>query len=417
MNIQLNKTCVSLLLFTALTGLHGESADKSALTTQWSGFRGKGNSVAEGISVPMKWNDASIAWRAPLDSIGQSSPVIWNDLIFVTSIKGPNKEELLVHCVALDSGKNVWTRSFKNLFPEEVNDYFSRSAPTPVVDKDRVYALFECGTFIALTHLGETAWRRELAADYGPFEGNHGQGASPIRTSNGVVVLMDHKGPSFIASLDPVTGETLWKTARDTSSAWASPMVVNHGENDEWILCGAAGQVNAYDPQSGTRLWNFDEVDGNNVPSATIHGNHIAISSSQRANSMVLTIKSGKPEPLWKATIASNSFGSPLIHKGRVYFVNKAGIVYCYALESGELLFDHRLPSIVWASPLGSDGHVWFFCRTGETVIMKAADTPIVEVTSSISIDETDRVYGYAVSDGKIIFRIEKELVCVQTRP
>ena len=379
----------------------------------WPGFRGGGNSVTFVQTLPERWSDGSVAWRASLPGSGQSSPVIWGDRLFTTSAEGSNKETLHIFCHDLETGAELWRREFLNSVPEKVTDYISRSAPTPAVDENRVYALFESGDLISLTHGGQTVWKRNLSRDYVPFEGNHGQGASPVLSSRGLVVVMDHKGDSFIASFAKSTGKTLWKTPRNTSSAWSSPVIRRRVDGGEEIVCSASNTVAGYDPARGTLLWNFNDVDGNNVPTATTSGGWIFVGSSSKNNALLLRFENSQPEVAWKAAEASSSFGSPLIHNGRVYLVNKAGVLFCYALESGRLLFDRRLPASTWASPLGAGNRIWFFCKDGSTVVMESADTPKDLSAASLKVAGNDRVYGYAVAPGKFVFRLGAELICI----
>ena len=364
-------------------------------------------------TLPERWDDGSVAWRAALPGSGQSSPVIWGDRLFSTSAEVANKETLHVLCHDLETGSELWRREFHNSVPKKTSRYISRSAPTPAVHKKRVYALFESGDLASLTHEGQTVWKRNLSRDYGPFEGNHGQGSSPVLSSRGLVVVMDHKGDSFIASFAKNTGKTLWKTPRNTSSAWASPGIRRRANGGEEIVCSASNTVAGYDPARGTLLWNFNDIAGNNVPTATAFGRWIFVGSSSKNNSLLLRLENGQPKIAWKAAQASSSFGSPLIHNGRVYLINKAGVLFCYALKSGQLLFDRRLPDSTWASPLGAGNRIWFFCKDGSTVVMESADTPKVLSTASLKVAGNDRVYGYAVASGKFVFRLGAELICI----
>ena len=410
MKMQLNRI-VSLLPAVFLP--FGWVVSDNVPAKHWPGFRGGGNSVSPVLTLPERWSDGSVAWRAPLPGSGQSSPVIWGDRLFTTSAEGANKETLHILCHDWATGLELWRREFHNSVPEKVTPYISRSAPTPAVDENRVYALFESGDLVSLTHGGQTVWKRNLSRDYGPFEGNHGQGASPVLSSRGLVVVMDHKGDSFIASFTKGTGKTLWKTPRNTSSAWASPVIRRRANGGEEIVCSASNTVAGYDPTQGTLLWNFDGIDGNNVPTATAFGKWLFIGSNNKNNSLLLRLENGQPEIAWKAAEASSSFGSPLIHNGRVYLVNKAGVLFCYALESGRPLFDRRLPASTWASPLGAGNRIWFFCKNGSTIVIESADTPKVLSEASLKIAGNDRVYGYAVASGKLVFRLGAELICV----
>jgi len=225
-------------------------------------------------------------------------------------------------------------------------------------------------------------------------------------------VVLDHEGQSWLLSLDKESGAIQWKTERDASSAWASP-VTTFIDNQESILLSASRTVRSYDPRTGDLLWEYDGVIGNNVPSVSVSGDWIAVPSNRKGHCRVLRIIEGKPTLVWKSKQASSSFGSPLIHEGRVYFVNKAGIVFCHDLASGELLYDHRLSASTWASPLAVGSRLWFFGQDGETTIMKGGELPEVMASPKLSMPPKDRIYGYAAMRGCIVMRSGNQLFCV----
>ncbi|OYW16720.1 MAG: pyrrolo-quinoline quinone, partial [Planctomycetales bacterium 12-60-4] len=129
----------------------------AALTTtpgdRWPAFRGDGTSLSAATKLPTEWNDTTnIAWSVSIPGYGQSSPVVWGDRVFVTSADGEEKDRLLVSCFTMATGEKLWTKEFSGTQKVKVSDYVSRGAPTPVVDAERVYAFFESGDLVALSH-------------------------------------------------------------------------------------------------------------------------------------------------------------------------------------------------------------------------------------------------------------------------
>ena len=145
------------------------------------------------------------------------------------------------------------------------------------MDDQHVYAFFEEGYLIVLTHDGDVVWELDLRKEYGPFEGNHGLGASPTLASSGLILTLDHERQSWLICLDKQTGELKWKTPRESSSAWVSPVVVP-SKSGEQIFLSASRSVMAYDAGTGKDLWEFGGIIGNNVPSITVQGEWIVIS-------------------------------------------------------------------------------------------------------------------------------------------
>lgn len=401
---------IATLLFTLVA-----NADESP---EWPGFRGLGNSLSSADNLPLTWSPTNnIAWSVELPGVGQSSPVVFRETVYVTSVEGANKETLIVSARALGTGEVRWEKRFDAAATQEDSDYVSKAAPTPVLDARGVYALFESGDFIALDHAGGVRWRRDLAGDYGPFEGNHGQGSSPVLTPHGVVVLVDHKGESFVATLDRDTGETKWKTARESSSAWSTPTLLKRGDTRE-IVVSASGSIAGYAAVDGKELWRVDGLDGNNVPSPTLVDNLMVVASRKKGFGQTYRFDpehpGEAPVKAWTPEEASSAFGSPLVFKGRVYFVNDAGVAFCYDQSTGELLWSERVADAGWASPLGNHDRVYFFGKNGETTVVAAGDTFDVLQTNVLDVVTGDRVYGYAVADQSFIMRTASRLIRVK---
>jgi outer membrane protein assembly factor BamB len=389
-------------------------ATAADLNAHWPGFRGFRQSVTPQAGLPLHWSDAdNVAWRVTLPGTGQSSPVIWGGRVFVTAIEGARKETLRVLAIDLNSGRELWQREWTSSFPEQDSDYMSRAAPTPAVDAERVYVLFESGDLFALSHEGEEIWHRELTQDFGPFEGNHGQGSSPLLVDDSVVVLMDHKGPSFIAAFDRAAGTTRWKTDRSTSSAWSSPVLTErHGQVE--ILTSASGSVTAYDPTDGSVRWSYEGLEGNNVPSPSTDGDLVLVGSRKKGANLALRVAAdGATTVAWVSADATSAFGSPLLHQGRAYIVNDAGVAFCHRLDTGELLWDARIGDSTWAAPLAAGERVYLFSKNGRTTVLRAADTFEVIAQNQLAVDAKDRVYGYAIAENRFVFRFGHHLLCV----
>src|SRR5690606_31571476 len=158
-----------------------------------------GTNTTSLTNLPLTWSDdANIAWQAPLDGYGQSSPVVFGGKVFVTSIEGKSKELGIVAAYNLQTGKKLWRSEVaaSQLVPD--SDMVGRSAPTPCVGAERVSAFFESGDVAAFDHAGKRLWHRRLAKEYGEYKGNHGLGGSPAQSADTLFLLVDHDGPSYL---------------------------------------------------------------------------------------------------------------------------------------------------------------------------------------------------------------------------
>lgn len=371
---------MSILLLSVLLG-----ADPTPTET-WPGFRGDGTSCTVAKNLPLKWSPTeNVAWRTPLPGYGQSSPVVWKDRVFATAIDGVEKERLFVVAVDVAAGKVAWRKEFAATQKGKNNPMMSRAAPTPVVDKDGIYAFFESGDVIALDHAGEMKWQRSLSKDYGAFKNNHGVGSSPAQTDKAVVVLIDDLGPSYLVALDKATGKNIWKADRTSRASWTSPVVAAFNDKPA-VLVSSSGSLTAYDAATGKELATLEGLVGNNIPSPVVLGDVIVLgagenrmkpdlAASAKSNCCVrLTAKGDKAsfETVWDGKKAICQHASPLIYKGHAYFVTKAGLVHCVDLRTGEERYAERLDNQCWATPVGAGDHVFFFGKDGVTTVLKA---------------------------------------------
>ncbi|MBC7820897.1 MAG: PQQ-binding-like beta-propeller repeat protein [Planctomycetaceae bacterium] len=369
----------AILLAAALIGADSKPSDK------WPGFLGAGASQVDPQSIPLKWSPTeNIAWKTKLPGRGQSSPVIWGGRVFVTAIDGSMKDKCFVTALDLADGHELWRHSVDGSQKVRSNYFQSRSAPTPVVDGERVYAFFETGNFVALTHDGKPVWSRSLTKDFGEFETNIGLAGSLLQTADSVIVLADHEGPSYLAALDKSTGETRWKTDRDSRKSYASPSLVPVGDASQ-IVVSSDGTVDGYDPATGKLLWSFEDVGGNTSTTPLPIGNgrflvsaapgmHGERETAARKSNLVMQIEKTadgfQPKILWQ-TETMPSFASPMVHQGHAYWVNRAGVIFAFNAETGQQIFTQRA-QLCWQTPIGIGDRVYFFGKDGITTVIAA---------------------------------------------
>ncbi len=405
--------CITCYILTVISGL---SVSASVADDSWPGFRGFGDSHVANVNLPLTWGDEkNVVWKKDLPGYGQSSPVVWNDLAFVTATQGDEKETLLVVCLKVESGEVVWQKEFPTSKTEKVTDYISRAAPTPVVDSQRVYAFFESGDILALTHAGETVWARSLTKEYGPFKGNHGVGSSPAQSDEALIVLVDHAGPSYLLSIEKATGKNVWKKDRKSRTSWSTPIVASGADGPE-ILISSNGSAECFAARTGELIWEVTDLKGNTVASPSITAEAVLIGSSQASDNLLIR-RGGKgnvtaTHVAWRADGASSSFGSPLIHEGRAYFVSKANVLTAVNMVNGEKLWTERLPDSTWASPLASGDRIYFFCKDGTTVVIRS--TAAFEKLAENKLTTEGRVYAYAVTHGGLLIRNGNRLTFVR---
>lgn len=376
-----------IVLFTFVICLAEEDSTPITNAQCWPGFQGAGATQLAADSLPLSWSPTkNLAWQTEIPGKGQSSPVIWGERVFATSIEGAMKNDCHVVALDLEQGTLLWDFKTASSQPVRGNYFQSRSAPTPVVDADRVYAFFETGNLLALNHEGKQAWSRSLTEEYGEFEVRIGLAASLVQTRDTVIVLIDHEGPSYLLAVDKQTGKTKWKTKRFSRQSYASPAVLKINQADQ-IVCSSSGSVDGYDPASGKLLWTYEEVGGNRACTPLAFGDgKFLISASPgmhderladaKKSNFAMQVKRVGDEfeqtILWKTSKAMPAFGSPMVYQGLAYWVNKVGVVYCFDAETGKQVYVKRLGQPCWATPLGLGDRIYFPGKDGLTTVIAA---------------------------------------------
>lgn len=382
----------------------------------WKEFRGNGSSLIAGRQgLPLEWSDqANLSWNVATPGYGQSSPVIFDQHVFVTSVEGARKETLILTAFDLSNGEKLWSYRGAPAQSIQESDMISKAAPTPIADAGGVYAFFETGNLVALDRRGQLRWERRLTEEFGEFGGRHGIGSSLRLCQSGVMALVAHSGPSYLICVDPGTGETVWKADRLEKVSWTTPAVTEH-EGRELALVSAGDRVDAYDTGDGSLLWALEGFERATVPSPTPTPGGAIIGSSKKGWTSAIRFGSAastKPEIAWRASEATSYFSSPLVHRSRVYMVNKAGVAFCLDLETGQEVWHQRLKGPCWASSIAAGDSIYFFGVNGTVEVYGAADTPSKVAENSLS--EESRLYGIAVDEGKLVLRFGRRLTCIR---
>jgi outer membrane protein assembly factor BamB len=419
----------------------------------WPAFLGAGASEAKAEQLPLKWSPTeNIAWRAIMPGHGQSSPVVWGERVFLTSVEGPQKDTFHTVCLDLNSGKELWRKSLKNSAPVANSVYVSRAAPTPVVDATHIVVQFESGDCVAYSHDGTEQWKRTLGTELGPFVAEFGLAASPCQSDKFLYVLLEHDGPSFLVALDKKSGETAWKTERTSRRSWSSPAIIKIAGEPQ-VVISSAGSVDGYDSASGKLLWSFNDVGGNTgtTPMDCGEGRFFVAASagrggenteaSKKSNCMLQVTRDGsswKVDRKWIAEEAAPSWASPILHQGLAYWVNRQGVIYCFDAATGANVYRERTKQSCWATPYAVGDRIYWFGKDGLVTVIAAgrefkvlaenqlwspddlkpedagpASESTEERRNAAAMFSGPTLYGYAVANNRFVIRIGNQVFCV----
>ncbi len=343
----------------------------------WPRWRGpSGQGVVEGKGYPDRWsNRQNILWKVELPGRGNSSPIVWRDQIFLTTGRD-NGKRISILSYRRSNGQLQWESFIPWARPERVFRKNSHASATPVTDGERVYASFGSQGLVAVDLRGKVVWHH----DVGDIDNYHGTAGSPVLYKDRLFVYQDQRQDAFVAAFDKLTGETIWRSDREASIGWGTPIVIRAGDHDELIVSGQ-NQVHAYDPETGKELWHCDGNLREVIPTPVV-GHGLVFCVSGRAGP-TLAIRPGgqanvtETHLAWKQSKGASFVPSPLLYGELLYMVNDMlSVVTCYEATTGKLMWQGRLGEPrgegFSSSPVAVDGKLFFTNDAGETFVLRA---------------------------------------------
>jgi outer membrane protein assembly factor BamB len=382
----------------------------------WPSFRGtRAAGVADGQKLPDTWNvttGENILWKAPIPGLAHSSPIVWGNVVFVTSaISGQGaatfkpglygdgdasddrtSQQWTLTAVDKKTGKVLWNRVAHSGVPRNKRHIKSTYASgTPATDGRIVVAWFGSEGVHAYDVAGNFRWKVDLGrVDMGAYDiptYEWGPASSPIIWNDLVILQCDTQADSFVIALDALTGRTVWKTERDELPSWGTPTVIDTPAGPE-LVTNASNFVRGYDPRTGKELWRLGRSSKITAPTPIAAGGLMVIASGRAPERPVFAVRPGARGDItptegsassaglaWSKTGRGSYMPTPLAYDGLLYVLANAGLFDAYRIDTGEEVYRQRLThpgSGFSASPVAADGKIYLANEDGDMLVVAA---------------------------------------------
>jgi outer membrane protein assembly factor BamB len=388
----------------------------AAVAGNWPRFRGpNGTGVAEDKDVPVRWTtDTGVLWKTALPGKGHSSPIVWNDRVFLQTASSDGKERSLV-CLDANSGQIVWTQKAPGT-RGKTHSRSSLASNTPATDGDRVYSLFWDGQDLhlcAYDFTGKQVWKRDL----GGFTSQHGAGHSPIVHDGKVILANDQDGSAVLQAFDAVTGKDVWEVKRPAFRACYSTPCLNGKE----LLVGSTAGVSGYDPATGKELWKYtwhhSGMPLRTVASPIIADGVVIVNAGDGSGLRhTIAVKLGgsgdvsETHLVWENT-KTLPYVPTMLAKGEyAYSVNDRGMAACHVARTGKEIWSERLGSPMTASPILVDGKIYAVGEDGKVYVYQAGPEYKLLATNLLGEEVSSTP---ALANGKLYIRGQQHLICI----
>jgi outer membrane protein assembly factor BamB len=365
-----------------------------------------------GSGYPDAWSATDgVKWKTVVPGAGNSSPIVWRNQIFLTTAY-ESGARLSVIAFDRGNGTQLW-ETFSPVRAGRAHQKNGFASATVATDGERVYASFG-SVLLAVDLEGTLLWHQEL----GRIDNYHGPAGSPLLYKDRLIVYQDQARDAFIAAFDTRTGRELWRTPRQATVGWGTPIAIHVAGRDEVIVSGER-DVQAYDPASGQELWrcrgNTQEV----IPTPVV-GYGMVFCASGRAGPTLAITPGGSGDVTgthlkWTSPRGSPFVPSPLLYGGRIYTINDmASIVTCLDAATGRSVWQGRLGVATRegfsASPVAVDGKVFVTNDEGDTFVLAAG--PVFNLLHVNRLGERT-LASPALVDGHWYFRTARHLLAI----
>ena len=430
---------------------------------QWAQFRGpNAGDVGDDPSLPDTWSEnENVVWSIDVPGLAWSSPVVWEDHIFITSAISSGDEPApipglydpgddngsrrsiqehrwVTYDIDFDSGVVRWERELHSAAPRiarHIKNSFA--SETPVTDGRRVYVYFgTAGMVGALNMSGETVWLTELGA----YEttGGFGSAASPTLHGDRLYIVNDNVQQSFMVALDKNTGEEVWRVERqERGQNWSTPFVWENAQRTEIVTAGTGG-VRSYD-LDGHLLWEIHGMSGLTIPTPFAKHGLLYLSSGYPGGGLrpVYVVKPGASGDIsiwsqddmrtglssgfpgertssdnvaWAYPLLGTYNTSALVYGDYYYTLLDRGFLVAHDARTGDEVYNRKRLEIgngFTASPWAYNDKIFLLSEDGETFVVKAG--PEFEILHSNPLNEMTLATP-AIVRGSLILRTQSKL-------
>lgn len=381
---------MSKTLFASLIWLAAQSVWAAC---EWPQFRGpNGDGQARATGIPLRWNETNnVKWKTAIHGKAWSSPVICGDQIWMTTAP---EEGTRLHAICVDrnTGKVLHDiKLFDVVLPQYCHPFNSYASPTPVVEEGRVYVTFGApGTACLDSKTGKVLWQRR------DFVCNHfrGAGSSPIIFENLLIMNFDGSDHQFVVALDKNTGKNVWRSERsvdfqdlgpdgrpqaegDMRKGFSTPHMATL-EGAPVLLSSGAKAHYAYNPFTGEELWRVEERGQHSASARPLTGHGLVFFQTGWSKGQLLGVRPGgkgivtDSHVAWRLKRGVPNKPSLVLVDDLLFMVDDGGFASCVEAKTGVEVWRERLGGGYSASPIVSEGRIYFCSEEGKTSVIEA---------------------------------------------
>lgn len=387
----------------------------------WPAWRGPtGQGFCAEKALPAKWSTTeNVKWKVPLPDASNSTPIVWDDKLFLAQATEKGKKRSLM-CLSRNDGSKLWEKTVAYADDEPKHETNTYCAGSPVTDGERVIVSYGSAGVYCYDFTGKELWHR----DFGKCHHAWGSASSPVIYKNLVFLNFGPNEKTFLIALNKNDGKDLWKVdevgkpPEEFFGSWSTPVIADVMGQTELVMTWP-GVVKGYEPETGKLLWSCKGLEKDATKDRLAYTSTLvspeAIVAMAGFYGPSIGLKPGgsgdvtETHRLWRVTKNPQRIGSGVIVGDYVFAVNEPGLA-CLELKTGKELWSENIAGGIWGSIVQADGKLYVTSQRGETIVF--APKPEFEVIARNSINEMTRA-SIVPSNGELFIRTYKHLWCI----
>ncbi len=399
----------------------------------WPQFQGPtrdGSSPETGFARTWPAEGPKVLWTFPLGA-GYGAPVVRDGEVYV--LDRVNDQQDVLRCLALATGKELWTYAYEA--PGNVSHNGSRSVPT--VDDRFVYSVGMLGHFLCVdrkTH--QPVWAKNLLKDFNVELPSWGIVQEPSLYKD-LVIVAPQAQDAFVAAFKQDTGELVWKTPSLGLLGYSTPVITKLAGVDQAVMIGACkkggghpGVVAGISLDKGELLWTYDGFQCI-IPipyPAALPDDRLFLTGGYRAGSAMIQVKRENGaftvKELFKTAACGSQIHQAVFYKDHLYMNSNSNEredgMLCLTLD-GQVKWKTR---DAWFSTtfdrgnlLLADGLIFNLDgKKGVLHLVEPSPDGYKELAQAQVFGGKEIWAPMALSNGKLLLRNQEEMKCLDLK-
>ena len=389
---------------------------------QWRGPKNDGHSAEKGL--PAEWGpDKNVVWKFKVPGPGSSTPCVWGDDIFFTSIDGA---DVALVCVGTD-GRQKWKVKVAPAGKSGRGDEGNDASASCSTDGKHVWAFAGNGKLACYDFAGKEVWAADIQR-YGKFRIQFGIHWTPVLYKGTLYLQVMHRETQSVVALDAATGEQKWKADRPGYGKGESPdtyasAFVWEGPGGPLLVAHGNDYCTAHALDTGAEVWRVAGLNPTSngawrfVASPLVTPDLIVVPSCKNGPTVAFnpvgakgTINPENPAELWRFKSTPDVVAP--IRVGDIVYLLGDGPLTAVDAKTGAQVYRQALPAkqIYRGNMVAADDKIYIVGREGVGLVVQAGKEFEVLATNDLK----EKVYASpAVAGGRLYVRGFEHLYCI----